>query len=223
MSANNYRLRKAIIKNVNAGIFSVCETHLKHDEKIDIDGHIWIGWNTCISGKGKSVVGYICVPHNGLRQFKSFEVLTCWSIVEQYNLFSLVGVRCKVHIHSVLLTKFNSSCDPSTKREDAACHNKSYKLKQTLNDFFSSDLTTIAIQTLISRIKTARETNKILLTEFIRHFVTLLQKRWTITFRGIIHRQCEDTFDWTYTELCDTIIKQMDNPCYNSPSKTRKR
>ncbi|CAG2254513.1 unnamed protein product [Mytilus edulis] len=42
---NNKELRTAILKEVNADIFSICETHLKEIDEIEVDGYTWKGFN----------------------------------------------------------------------------------------------------------------------------------------------------------------------------------
>ncbi|CAG2253308.1 unnamed protein product [Mytilus edulis] len=103
---------------------------------------------TYISGRGKSVVDYICVPHDVLEQLVSFEVITTCSIVEQSNLYSLLGERSKVPDHSVLIAEFKTTCTYSTQSQvpQECVENKRYKLKSIPNDLFASDLSKIALQ-----------------------------------------------------------------------------
>lgn len=149
---------------------------------------------TCISGKGKSVVDYICVPHEALQTFISFEVRTIRSIVEKYDLFGYLNDRSKVPDHSVLETKLNTQINvDSISKKSGSAFKKRYKLKVIPNDFFASDISKQAIQTLITRIERTRET--------------------------------QSNIDGIYTDLCDTILKEMDDtiPCFAPSNKTKKR
>ncbi|CAG2190911.1 HMGCR [Mytilus edulis] len=134
---------------------------------------------TYISGRGKSVVDYICVPHDVLEQLVSFEVITTCSIVEQSNLFSLLGERSKVPDHSVLTTEFKTNCTYSTKSQvpQECVENKRYKLKSIPNDLFASDLSKIALQSIITQIERTRKT--------------------------------QTHIDEIYSKLCDIIIDEM--------------
>ncbi|CAG2186252.1 unnamed protein product [Mytilus edulis] len=42
---NDKELRTVILKEVNADIFSICETHLKEIDEIEVDGYTWKGFN----------------------------------------------------------------------------------------------------------------------------------------------------------------------------------
>ncbi|CAG2210017.1 unnamed protein product [Mytilus edulis] len=61
---------------------------------------------TSISTRGKSVVDYICVPHDVFDKCKKFEVLTAESIVNNNSLFGLLGGKSRLPDHSVLITEF---------------------------------------------------------------------------------------------------------------------
>ena len=54
---------------------------------------------TFISGRGKSVADYICVPQDYIDQCISFETITTRSIVEKANLFNFLGERSKLPDH----------------------------------------------------------------------------------------------------------------------------
>ena len=53
---------------------------------------------TSVSGRGSSVVDYICVPHDVFSSCKSFTVIPSNSLVEIHNLQNLLGNRSKVPV-----------------------------------------------------------------------------------------------------------------------------
>ena len=67
---------------------------------------------TSISGKGKAVVEYICVPHDIFSRCKYSNVVTVQEITDQFALHGLLGERSCLPAHSVLLAEFE--CDISS-------------------------------------------------------------------------------------------------------------
>ena len=65
-----------------------------------------------ISGRGKAVVDYICVPHDIFSRCKYFNVVTVQEITDQFALHELLGERSRLPDHSVLLAEFE--CDISS-------------------------------------------------------------------------------------------------------------
>lgn len=63
---------------------------------------------TSISRKGKSIVDYICVPHDVLDKCCYFKVFTMQSIIDDHALHGLLGERSTPPDHSVLMTEFQS-------------------------------------------------------------------------------------------------------------------
>ncbi|CAC5396077.1 unnamed protein product [Mytilus coruscus] len=110
---------------------------------------------TCIAGRGKSVVDYMCVPHDVLELCSSFQVITTRSVIEQNNLFQFLGDKSKIPDHSILLAEFKTLTNIIISKLDKF---KRFRLKSIPNDFFGSDLRKAALQTLIQRIETTRET-----------------------------------------------------------------
>ena len=94
---------------------------------------------TCISGRGKSVVDYICVPHEVLKLVKSFKVISAKSIVENANLFHLIGERSRVPYHFVLLSEIKIFQDVNNNQRHVSDAPKRYKLKLFPNDFLSQN------------------------------------------------------------------------------------
>ena len=70
---------------------------------------------TCISSKGKSVVDYINTPHDCFNSCDDFKVETVIDLLEQYNIFGMIGDRCKPPDHSLLSVNFASSYNISNK------------------------------------------------------------------------------------------------------------
>ncbi len=62
---------------------------------------------TCVSSKGKSVVDYLCVPHNCVEFCKEFRVDTVSDLLATFDLFKLLSSNCKPPDHSVLTAKLS--------------------------------------------------------------------------------------------------------------------
>ena len=63
---------------------------------------------TSVSGRGRAVVDYICVPHDVFPSCKSFTVIPSNSLVEKHKLQNLLGNRSKVPDHSFICTEFDT-------------------------------------------------------------------------------------------------------------------
>ena len=151
---------------------------------------------TSVSTRGKTVVDYMCVPHDVMEKCVSFKVRTARSIIEDGNLSTLLGERSKAPDHSALITEFRTShihTDNYVAESDNTCDRKRYKLKSIPLDFLSSDISELALQAIILKTESARETQS-----EINNF---------------------------YVDLCDVIITEMDNwiPRCDTGKKTRKR
>ena len=115
---------------------------------------------TSVSSKGNAVVDYICVPHDTFEQCLYFKVITSRSLVEDADLFGLLNERSKIPDHSILLTEFkihDTTCQ-SPPSSSATCSTKRYKLNAIPVDFLSSNISKLALQSVIQRIESARET-----------------------------------------------------------------
>ncbi|XP_053391424.1 uncharacterized protein LOC128554201, partial [Mercenaria mercenaria] len=152
---------------------------------------------TSISMKGKSVVDYICVPHDVFQQCQSFSVITIQSFVDENDLHGLIGQRSCLPDHSVLLVRVSLNIDIS--RADRFTNNPStptsfkYKLNHIPTDFMNRDIARLAILEVIGRIESARDT--------------------------------QFEIDSIYCKLCDTILNEMNHsiPRYNASNRTKKR
>ena len=101
--------------------------------------------------------------HENYYHCVSFNVMTSRSITDDGNLTHLLGERSKVPDHSAIIVEFrtlheslNRHNDPTNNRNSHG--QKCYKLKSIPNDFITSDLSKLALQTIITRIESARET-----------------------------------------------------------------
>ena len=112
---------------------------------------------TSVSTRGRAVVDYICVPHENFDQCVSFKIMTSRSVVNDGNLTHLPGERSKVPDHSAIVLEFRTKHEIHSK-DNATSAQKRYKLKSLPNDFMSSNLSKLALQTIITRIEFARET-----------------------------------------------------------------
>lgn len=57
---------------------------------------------TCVSSKGRSVVDYLCIPHECLRFCDMCKVTTPSEAVDKFNLQRLINNRCKMPDHSLI-------------------------------------------------------------------------------------------------------------------------
>ena len=116
---------------------------------------------TTVSTRGKAIVDYICVPHETMELCVNFKVRTARSIIVGGNLVGLLGDRSKAPDHSALIAEFRTSHINTGYDTDEAgvnCERPRYKLKQTLRDFLSCDLSKLALQTLILKTESSMET-----------------------------------------------------------------
>ena len=113
---------------------------------------------TFIHTRGKSVVDYICIPHDVLSSCKSFEVIHTKDIVDAHNLHSLLGDRSKLPDHALLITEFTALL--ATKHSNIQSENDTlrFKLNRIPDDMFQSETCALAIIELIENIEIVRET-----------------------------------------------------------------
>ena len=101
------------------------------------------------------------MPHDVIKDCMSFKVRTARSIIQDGNLAGLLGERCKAPDHSALIVEFRTShihTDNNETDSDNVCDNKRYKLRSIPYDFMSSDISRLALQAVITKIESARET-----------------------------------------------------------------
>ena len=156
---------------------------------------------TSVSSKGKSVVDYICVPHDNFSEFQSFQVISPSSLVAKYNLHDCIGERSRLPDHYILKCKFryrqvindDTSSEQKTFSNRTLFNGRKFKLKQIPEAFLSSDLVRRAFLDLINRIESSRET--------------------------------QQNVDYVYDQFCDTLIKEMNStvPSFDCSKRTRKR
>ncbi|CAG2236293.1 unnamed protein product [Mytilus edulis] len=158
---------------------------------------------TCVSGRGKSVVDYICVPHDALKLIESFQVITARSIVENFNLFEFLGERSKVPDHSVILTEFKTYEEANESYQVTSSLPKRYKLNSIPNDFLAKNKDLFlsvasAFQDIFkegrkpNRIRTdkgqefrSRNVQRVFQSEGINHFYALNEVKAAISERAI--------------------------------------
>ena len=156
---------------------------------------------TSVSPKGKSVVDYICIPHDNFSEFQSFQVISPSSLVAKYNLHDCIGERSRLPDHYILKCEFryrevindDTSSKQKTLPNRTLFNCRKFKLKQIPEAFFSSDLVRRAFLDLINRIESSRET--------------------------------QQNVDYVYDQFCDTLIKKMNStiPSFHCSKRTRKR
>ena len=153
---------------------------------------------TSISPKGKSVVDYLCVPHDIFDKC-TFNVLTMQSIIDEHNLHELLGQRSSPPDHSVLVTSLSLNPDTNLNREqnDTTYAHHTPRVKYKLNkipvNFMDRELARLALLQVIDKIENTRET--------------------------------QQSIDNIYENLCDTILNEMNHsiPKYNVSNRTKKR
>lgn len=152
---------------------------------------------TFISPRGKSVVDYMCVPHDVFKQCDEFSVIPVQTIIDDYSLHEYLGERSRVPDHSVLLAKFSVQSDGQDvgrpREGKSNFTTPRYKLNKVPSDFMNSELARMAILEIINNIEQARES--------------------------------QGAIDTVYAELCDSIHDEMNRriPRYNSSSRCNKR
>ena len=150
---------------------------------------------TSISTKGRSVVDFICTPQDTFEQCQSFRVLTVPSLIEKYSLHELIGNRCRPPDHSILLCDIRVQKLPESAvpvHESARQANGTTHKRYRLNKMPADFMTS--------------ELSKQALLNVINKVECL--------------RENQDNIDAIYSELCDTVIKEM-NDCipYSDCSK----
>ncbi|VDI60035.1 Hypothetical predicted protein [Mytilus galloprovincialis] len=115
---------------------------------------------TSISKRGKSVVDYICVPHDVFDKCKKFEVLTAESIVNNNSLFGLLGGKSRLPDHSVLITEFTVTHFEQAVSTDNEMKRARFKINQIPLDFMSSEIRRNALINIITDIEHSRETQE---------------------------------------------------------------
>ena len=114
---------------------------------------------TCKTGRGMSVVDYIIVSQSMYEQCRSFSVVTCHSMVEQYNLQHFVGERSKVPDHSALLLSVKSldiKCLETNMNESLTIPSlpKKYNCKQIPTNFMSNNEVCQSLENIYRNIST---------------------------------------------------------------------
>jgi len=112
---------------------------------------------TSISGKGKAVVDYICVPHDIYDSCKTFKVLTMQSVVDLFQLHGLIGDGSRLPDHSVLITEYATGYNDYRPTTGTTPNKDRYNLRKIPSDFMTGDLSRRAIANLITIIETTRE------------------------------------------------------------------
>ena len=122
------------------------------------------------------------------------------SIIQEHNLYSLLGHRSKAPDHAFILTEFDTGLLYSVRNSnidsDSNIHMKRdpiYKLNRIPDDFMQSELSRNALCELIQTIESTRET--------------------------------QNNVDAIYDGLTNTILNEMNNriPKYDTSKRTRKR
>ena len=142
---------------------------------------------TSVSSKGKSIVNYICVPHDNFPEFQSFQVISPSSLVAKYNFHDCIGERSKLPDHYILKCEFryrvkindDTTTEQKTPTNRILFNCRKFKLKTIPEDFLSSDLVRRVFLDLIYRTESSKET--------------------------------QQNVDLVYDQFCDTLIREMNS------------
>ena len=152
---------------------------------------------TSVSMKGKSVVDYLCVPHDVFKQCKDSRVIQIQTIIDNYNLHGLLGERSRIPDHVVkmaqLCTNSLSVIEKDYPTNGPTDDNTRLNLPKIPYDFMSRVTAARAFHELISAIELSLET--------------------------------QNDIDNLYSNLTDAILNEMENsvPKYSTSKKTNKR
>ena len=121
---------------------------------------------TCVSHRGRSVVDYVCVPHDCTDKCEKFEVIPVSDIVIKNQLQSLTGPGSKLPDHNALRFDYkyhsqtqmqNDEVNPQQKSIREKFNPKVFKFNRILDNFLSSDLSKSVFTRLIRQIELCRE------------------------------------------------------------------
>jgi len=121
---------------------------------------------TCRTSRGLSVVDYFIVPHNMVSSCKQFRVVSCSDIIEDENLQTILGKRCHIPDHNLLILDISVNVD-MLHHSDSADHvdnnaqnnggNVFYNLRKTPNNFMSSEICVKTMLNIINSIERSRQ------------------------------------------------------------------
>lgn len=116
--------------------------------------------------KGKAVVDYVCVPHDQLGNCYNFRIKPCSDVIEVGKLQNLLGSRCRIPDHDILMFDYKCKIEYSeeneethidTKKNSHVPPRKKFKFKQIPTNFMCSDIVKKALCEIIRQIELCRE------------------------------------------------------------------
>ena len=126
---------------------------------------------TFINTRGKSVVDFMCVRHNEIDKFVNFSVSTMSELISKYNLYGILGTKCKISDHSLLCVDIQSDyhflCDTFHSinvNTNAVAHDNEhtcrwntpkYNFDRKTPNFMCGEIWTKKINTLLLSLQTA--------------------------------------------------------------------
>ncbi|CAG2226762.1 unnamed protein product [Mytilus edulis] len=159
---------------------------------------------TSISSRGKSVVDYICVPHDIIGSCKDFKIVPCGDVVGAEGIQNLIDTRCKIPDHAFLVFDYhyrynlNSELGNGNKTDinndvKTDQNRKHFKLRSIPADFMCSDIIKQTINELIRTIEICREE--------------------------------QGEIDSIYAAFCDTVFREMEDkvPFTDCSKRTRRK
>lgn len=126
---------------------------------------------TFVNKNGKSVVDYVIVRQDDFKNCTSFSVEPCEQAIDRVGCHSLIGDKSRVPDHSMLIFKFRARTkdyvdqnrQENSHTNDASTDyrpNKKYLMNRIPSNFMESDMVRAAINELIYKIESARETQE---------------------------------------------------------------
>ena len=108
---------------------------------------------TSVSTRGKSVVDYICVPHDCYKNCSNFRVISLESLVHRHKLHQLLGHRSKLLDHYFLTSDFKYSyssftsdeCEDLPKQTKKSFIERKYKLNRLPHNFMETNISRAAL------------------------------------------------------------------------------
>lgn len=155
---------------------------------------------TSVSTRGRSVVDFVCVPHDCFNSCENFDVISPASIIGDHNLQSLLGERSRIPDHNFVRFTYTYTIVATENEKDREnmpqripFNTKLYKLKRIPENFLSLTMARNAFLGIIRNIELCRET--------------------------------QNSIDTVYDDFCVKLFKEMNEniPSFDCSKKTRKR
>ena len=171
--------------------------HISHDYNLTHASECYVLWfynyilQLYFTSKGRSIVDYICVPHECVTNCVHFGMHNTKDLITKLNLQGFIGEGCKPPDHAVLELNYRTDFTDEHVTESSLNQNitKRYDFNNISNDFIATPLWAQVCDTPIRRIEGLESTQT--------HMNDL------------------------YADMCSCIFNEMDNNIqYSSPNQT---